>query len=65
MYPYEEEFGEDIPFYLKFDPKTDYDVYSSIYMNDMRKESWGKRPLAKLTHDVHPQFIEESKKLKK
>lgn len=28
------------------------DVLKTIYMIDYRKESWGKRPLAKLTHDI-------------
>lgn len=28
------------------------DVYSLLYMSDLKKEAWGKRPLSKLTHDI-------------
>lgn len=28
------------------------DVYGLLYMSDIKKESWGKRPLSKLTHDI-------------
>lgn len=28
------------------------DVYGLLYMSDLKKESWGKRPLSKLTHDI-------------
>lgn len=31
---------------------TKEDVISTIYMNDIRKENLGKRPLAKLTRDI-------------
>lgn len=29
------------------------EILKTIYMNDMRKESWTKRPLAKLTKDIY------------
>lgn len=32
---------------------TREEVRSLMFMNDIRKESWGKRPLAKLTHDIY------------
>lgn len=32
---------------------TKEEVYNLMFMNDIRKESWGKRPLAKLTHDIY------------
>lgn len=32
---------------------TKEEVRSLMFMNDIRKESWGKRPLAKLTHDIY------------
>lgn len=31
---------------------TKEDVISTIYMNDIRKENLGKRPLAKFTRDI-------------
>ena len=38
--------------------KSEDDVRNTLYMNDIRKDNWGKRPLAKLTCDV----IEELEK---
>lgn len=38
--------------------KSEDDVRNTLYMNDIRKDNWGKRPLAKLTSDV----IEELEK---
>lgn len=32
--------------------KSKDDVKKSLYMNDIRKDNWGRRPLAKLTSDV-------------
>lgn len=32
---------------------TEEEVRSLMLMNDIRKENWGKRPLAKLTHDIY------------
>lgn len=37
---------------------SDWEVKSMMYMTDIRKESWGKRPLAKLTHDID-QYMEQ------
>ena len=28
------------------------DVKNMLYLSDIRKENWGKRPLSKLTHDI-------------
>lgn len=28
------------------------DVKNTLYLSDIRKENWGKRPLSKLTHDI-------------
>lgn len=39
---------------------TKEEVYSLMFMNDIRKENWGKRPLAKLSHDIY----EEIRKLR-
>lgn len=35
---------------------TKEEVRSLMFMNDIRKESWGRRPLAKLTHDIYMQI---------
>lgn len=32
---------------------TKEEVRSLMFMNDIRKEGWGRRPLAKLTHDIY------------
>lgn len=32
---------------------TKEEVRSLMFMNDIRKENWGRRPLAKLTHDIY------------
>lgn len=32
------------------------EVKNMLYMTDLRKESWGKRPLSKLTHDIDTQL---------
>lgn len=32
------------------------EVKNMLYMTDLRKESWGKRPLSKLTHDIDMQL---------
>ena len=33
------------------------EVENLLYMSDIRKENWGKRPLSKLTHDLHQNTI--------
>jgi len=33
-----------------------YDVLNSIFMTYIDKDDWGKRPLAKLTHDIYEEF---------
>ncbi len=38
--------------------KSKEDVISTIYMNDIRKENWGKRPLSKLTRDIYIELME-------
>lgn len=35
---------------------SDVEVKNMLYMTDLRKEDWGKRPLAKLTHDIDMQI---------
>lgn len=35
---------------------SDWEVKSMVYMTDIRKESWGKRPLTKLTYDIDQQM---------
>lgn len=35
---------------------TKEDAISTIYMNDIRLKSLGKRPLAKLTRDIYKQL---------
>lgn len=32
---------------------TEEEVLGLMFMSDIRKESWGKRPLTKLTHDIY------------
>lgn len=32
------------------------DVKNTLYLSDIRKEKWGKRPLSKLTHDIDEEF---------
>lgn len=32
------------------------EVKNLLYMTDIRKESWGKRPLSKLTYDIDKQL---------
>lgn len=32
---------------------TKEEIQSLIFMNDISKENWGKRPMAKLTHDIY------------
>lgn len=32
------------------------EVRNLMYMNDIRKENWGKRPLAKLTYDIYTEL---------
>lgn len=32
---------------------TKEEIRSLMFMNDIRKENWGKRPFAKLTHDIY------------
>lgn len=34
---------------------SDVEAKNILYMTDIQKESWGKRPLAKLTHDIDQQ----------
>lgn len=33
-----------------------------LYLMDLEKEQWGRRPLAKLTHDIDLQITEEQGK---
>ena len=35
---------------------SDGEVKNMLYMTDIRKECWGKRPLSKLTHDIDQQL---------
>ena len=35
---------------------TKAEVRSLIFMNDIKKENWGKRPLAKLTYDIYTEL---------
>lgn len=37
------------------------DVLNSVFMSYIEKESWGKRPLSKLTHDIYKEFQINSK----
>ena len=39
------------------------EVTSTLYMNDIRHENWGKRPLAKLTSDVVKELKKNRKKV--
>ncbi len=32
---------------------TEEEIRSLLFMNDIRHDNWGKRPLAKLTHDIY------------
>lgn len=36
--------------------KDEVDVINSFYMNDIRKDNWGKRPLSKLTKDIYDEL---------
>lgn len=36
--------------------KEEVDVINTFYMNDIRKENWGKRPLSKLTKDIYDEL---------
>lgn len=36
--------------------RSDDEVKNMLYMTDLRKESWGRRPLSKLTHDIDRQL---------
>lgn len=36
--------------------RSDDEVKNMLYMTDLRKEFWGKRPLSKLTHDIDGQI---------
>lgn len=31
-------------------------VINSIFMNYIKKNEWGKRPLVKLTHDIYDEY---------
>lgn len=35
---------------------TEEEIRSLIFMNDIRHDNWGKRPLAKLTHDIYTEL---------
>lgn len=36
--------------------KEEIDVINTFYMNDIRKDNWGKRPLSKLTKDIYDEL---------
>lgn len=36
--------------------QSKYEVLNSIFMSCIDKESWGNRPLSKLTHDIYNEF---------
>ena len=36
--------------------KEEINVINTFFMNDIRKENWGKRPLAKLTKDIYDEL---------
>lgn len=32
---------------------SEEELQGLVFMSDLRKDNWGKRPLAKLTHDIY------------
>ena len=39
------------------------DVKNMLYLSDIRKENWGKRPLSKLTHDIDEEILRLGKRM--